>query len=851
MMFTEKAMKAAEEKFSRLLEKAGEKKREEILSRLAQAEKAESADVIAAIKWIYANSPLSDLANYDFEIFQSCAEHGVFLRENSPFAKDLPEDIFLNYVLHVRVNEEELCDCRKFFYGLLADRVNSLSMHDAIIEANYWNAENVMYQATDSRTISALGAYYSAYGRCGEESAFGVNVYRAIGIPARQIYTPRWAHCDDNHAWVEVYCDGAWHFLGACEPEEVLNKGWFTNAASRAMLIHSRCFGEISGEEIISKVGMASFLNNLKLYAVTKYLKVCVKDEAGKPVQGAQVGFGILNYSSFFDAAIMDTDENGCCGLTCGLGTMHIHVKKEDVFCERLVYTPDVDTVEIVLKNEPVNYDTWEHFVSIAPKDQIVNGAKPTEEQKELGMKKTDAANKKREARVAAMFDADKAKAIVDKYGYGQEIYELLFESRSNVTRLEEFLEDETFSAYAKEKLLLTLSKKDRRDVDTDVLKEALALTKDYTFEDEELFYQYVVCPRVFNEPLRKNRQFILDFFTEEEKAAFRKDPRSVWAYINKEIAFNPDIEYGQIVTRPVGALTVKNGNQRSKKILFVAICRALGIVSRVNPINELAEVYEDGRFVPVEILDKGGSTIVFQKGEGENWAYFPDFSVSQLVDGGYQTLDLENEKWDGNELKISVPAGQYKVITDNRLPNGNIFASRYIFVVGEGETKTVKLEKYHADLADMLDNFTLDEFKVSDENGNTVKGSELTKNPAVLMWLEQGKEPTEHILNEMLEQEADFQNLPADIIFMVKDKAALENAKLTKVLSTFPRIRVLYDTFVPNVETLARRMYVDPEKLPLIIVTTKELNAVYACSGYNVGSGDMLVKICRNFAGK
>lgn len=85
----------------------------------------------------------------------------------------------------------------------------------------------------------------------------------------------------------------------------------------------------------------------------------------------------------------------------------------------------------------------------------------------------------------------------------------------------------------------------------------------------------------------------------------------------------------------------------------------------------------------------------------------------------------------------------------------------------------------------------------------------------------------------------------------MVKDKAALENAKLTKVLSTFPRIRVLYDTFVPNVETLARRMYVDPEKLPLIIVTTKELNAVYACSGYNVGSGDMLVKICRNFAGK
>lgn len=79
---------------------------------------------------------------------------------------------------------------------------------------------------------------------------------------------------------------------------------------------------------------------------------------------------------------IMDTDENGCCGLTCGLGTMHIHVKKEDVFCERLVYTPDVDTVEIVLKNEPVNYDTWEHFVSIAPKTRSSTAPKPQRNRK-------------------------------------------------------------------------------------------------------------------------------------------------------------------------------------------------------------------------------------------------------------------------------------------------------------------------------------------------------------------------------------------------------------------------------------------------------------------------------------
>ena len=115
---------------------------------------------------------------------------------------------------------------------------------EAILAINAWNAEQVCYRATDGRTISALGAQRSGFGRCGEESTFAVNALRAVGIPARQVYTPRWAHCDDNHAWVEAFCDGAWHYLGACEPEPELDRGWFTGAASRALLVHSRCFGQ-------------------------------------------------------------------------------------------------------------------------------------------------------------------------------------------------------------------------------------------------------------------------------------------------------------------------------------------------------------------------------------------------------------------------------------------------------------------------------------------------------------------------------------------------------------------------------------------------------------------------------
>lgn len=40
--------------------------------------------------------------------------------------------------------------------------------------------------------------------------------------------------------------------------------------------------------------------------------------------------------------------------------------------------------------------------------------------------------------------------------------------------------------------------------------------------------------------------------------------------------------------------------------------------------------------------------------------------------------------------------------------------------------------------------------------------------------------------------------------------------------------------------------MYVDPEKLPLVIVTDGSLNGIYAASGYNVGMGDMLLRVLR-----
>ena len=207
-----------------------------------------------ALKFLYAYMPLADVTDYPTTFYIENIRMSFKARKEMAWGREVPELLFRHFVLPIRVNNEALDDSRQIFYRDLKERVKGMSMKEAILEVNHWCHERVTYQPSDARTSAPLATIRSAYGRCGEESTFTVAALRAIGIPARQVYTPRWAHTDDNHAWVEAWADGTWYFLGACEPEAVLNLAWFNAPASRALLMHTQVFGDYNGpEDVMSR----------------------------------------------------------------------------------------------------------------------------------------------------------------------------------------------------------------------------------------------------------------------------------------------------------------------------------------------------------------------------------------------------------------------------------------------------------------------------------------------------------------------------------------------------------------------------------------------------------------------
>ena len=844
MDLLEKNIEIMNIKFNEVLKFSGSKK-EKIIEGLLNCSEPEKS----LMKFLYISMPLSDLANYDFDIFLGYARHAAFLMENVDWIKEIPDDIFLNYVLYYRVNNENIEDCRKIFYDLIKDRIKNKNMMDAALEINYWCLEQMTYKSTDERTASPLTSLKSAYGRCGEESTFTVTALRSAGIPARQVYVPRWSHCDDNHAWVEVYCNGKWHCFGACEPEPVMDKGWFNAAATRAMIVTSRVFSPFYNEaDAFPYNKLITTINNIKRYADCRKLTVQIIDKDNKPLPDVKVNFQILNSSEFFTAASLKTDIDGKATITLGLGSININAVKSGRFINRLVNTKDEDFVVINLDNAEIEDLSTDDFVIIAPCDNMYFTVSLKPEEKILARERFEKSNNLRKEKESKFYNDERANIFAQKYYQGSAIIKnALVKSKGNYKEIENFLSDTNYNIEDKIDMLKVLTNKDYLDITGEMLCSHLGYSIEYKEKyPDEIYQNYIMNPRIYYENITDYRKFILDYFCLEEKMKFKDNPDYIWSYIQNNISENPEVEYDALYTMPEGALSIKCCSLMSKKILFTAICRTLGIPSRINKEDLSVEYFKDRSFIKVtKEKECGHAELTLISKDDTNFIYMQNWTLGVLKDGEYKSLNLEDKVWSDGKLKLLLPTGNYRIITSNRIPNGNILARKCSFLLSNGETE-IKITQRNAELKDMLKNVKLQDFNLFNEKDNRVlAGNVLNENINVAFWLKVGSEPTEHILNEMISQRNIINSANYNVVFILKNKNSLLNEKLKETIRAIPKIKIYYD-FENNDETVARRMYLEPGELPLIIASYNGLNVFYSYSGYNVGIIDLLIKIIK-----
>ncbi|MDO4331720.1 MAG: transglutaminase-like domain-containing protein [Eubacteriales bacterium] len=781
--------------------------------------------------------PYCDKTDVPQKVLEAYAEHALFLREQVEWCRELPEDVFLENVAAYRINSERIEDCRRFFYEMVMPLLEGLSLKEAILKVNLWCAANATYHQADFRTANAMTVYKSGFGRCGEESTFAVTVFRSVGIAARQVYAPLWSHCDDNHAWVEVYCDGRWQYLGACEPEPVLNRGWFDLPASKAMLVHARSFGVLEEQkDVIARNGCVTYYNVTEHYAKTADVTVTVKKASGELVCGVWVNLEVLNYAHFGKIATLRTDGDGKVFARLGIGSVRISCMLEGGFFSCLLKIEENGELEALLA--PVCRDLWTEQKFMAPAGGVgdIEDAQP--EDFVAFQQEIERAKAKREERISSYYDAARAQRF-------PKAQELLRAAGGNFEEVIRFLE--TDGNPYRLKMLKSLTQKDYYDLKAEVLEEHLACTLRYAGRaevPEEIFVDCLLNPRLEFEELSCWRKEIRELLGDRE-AEFGSDPEKIWRQLCVPIEEPKEDAYDTLRMRPLAVLQGGRGSRADQKNLFLAVARTYGIPARLNPVTKEAEYYRDGAFYPADTSggepEKKSRIVLLANGE-KNWTYLTDWSMECLEKSGYRLLDLHREEWSSDRLVVEAKPGEYRITTSIRLINGDQLETELFFTLGP-EEKTVPLRR-HSAYKDADMGAALPETEVRTDNGTVTLNALRNGRRGIYVWIREGEEPTEHILNEMLERISDVKNCQ-ERIFLLSEKPPKTAGTLKRLMEAVPDVKFyLVDSF-EDARRAAAAMGAETKKYPLALVANEEGKGIYVTCGYNVGAvAQMLMRI-------
>ncbi|MBO4489024.1 MAG: transglutaminase domain-containing protein [Bacteroidales bacterium] len=807
-----------------------------------------------ALDFLYTYMPQSDRADYDRAFFKMQVDYAFLARETFSWGKTIPDDIFKHFVLVYRVNNEDLDTARAFIFHQLRDRIKDMSMYDAALEVNHWCHEHVDYQPADVRTSAPLATIRTSHGRCGEESTLTVTALRAVGIPARQCYTPRWAHCDDNHAWVEVWVDGKWWFLGACEPDPDLNMGWFAYPSTRTMMVHTNVFGDYHGpEEVNKKTPYYSCINVLSNYADTVHLTVTVVDEQHKPIKEALVRFKLYNYAEYYTLAAKLTDENGQASLVTGKGDLLVWVSKGDLYNfykvdgrvenERtIVFTPREKPWEKLELSEDL-----EDIVDLTIVPPMGNPDLPTPDP--VRQARCDQRKQYEDSLREAYRATFPTPASLTSMGFhnenftDEELYDVIRRSEGNHAEIMAFLNkhpQKEPGLYLKE-FVAALADKDLRDTKAETLESQLTYyhVGDYPLD---VFLKGILPARISNELIRDWQGVLSHGFG----LVWRDHSvKTIYEFVKKSIVVDPDCNYYNCPISPAGVIHLGRSDAHSRDIFFVALCRAFNVPAYMDNSNGDIFAWENGKWNLVTFEEKPTeeykTLILFNP---NRMGYYTQYTLQRFENGEFVSFDFENDpRVETDPIVLSVPAGYYCLSLGERQPDGSVLSQMQFFDVTKDTTmrSTGFLEEiqdpYESPEDAYLGVVNMEKVKVGNKTLAEIL-DKAGKEHIILCLGTPGTEPVNHLTKEIATKKDGYETWHGPMFFVMKEGQ-------WKSEPGEPRnLRIITEGYDELVEIFSKALNGKLAGLnPMCFVIDQKGNIIFFSEGYDIGVGYLMLR--------
>lgn len=652
-------------------------------------------------EWAYfllQSMPDVDLVNLKAEDFISYFEALKKSRERVAWKDRIDDFLFFYYILPHRVSQEPLENFTQIYADTLYELIkDAKDMREAVLRINEWVFTRMKYDPSERWDQDAIATIKRGFGRCEEMGILFMKALRTVYIPVRKVYTPWWPFTESNHAWVEVWVDGRWHFLGGGEPTD-LDHAWFATPSKRAALILSPVYGEMEEvEEIIYKRRKGSVLiNTTPNYTDPIELLVKVLKDA-VPQESIGVSLSVYNYSSLSPVAYELTDEKGEARFVMGRTDLFVYAGK-DSLRGYSIYSPEdkeKDTITINLSMTEIP-DTSFWFYTRRVKEE---GREPAYKPN------WDSLKTLQELHFASIRLLDSS--LIDLIDSPEErrLLSIFYDARGNGKSLIPFYKNlpdtlrATFISYCD-----ALPPKDLVTLDTSWLKtqlEASLISKRYAEEfrvPESLYTEYVLPDRILYEHSAGWRRYIQETLKELRKDRIEETARSVISWTERNIEKVERKGYFGPMMNPRDVLRARRATNLERYLFIGGVLRSFGIPAKIGWDYEGIE-YWDGKWLRESFeekereKEKAWLALQFyddEKNITKDMKYYDNFSIT-IFDEYPERLSPSIDTSQG-WIIATLDKGRYWVVTGWRNGYGDTYV-RLKTVEAKTDTKWVKLE--------------------------------------------------------------------------------------------------------------------------------------------------------------
>ena len=182
--------------------------------------------------------PERDAKSLSADFLLENVQYAYKARAEFPWAKEVPDSVFLNDVVAYANLNENRESWRKDFYERFKKYVAPCkTMREAIDSVNKNVRDELLVDYNTKREKPDQAPYESMrqhMASCSGLSILLTDAFRAVGIPSRVAGTPAWHDNRGNHNWNEVWIDGQWRFT-EYYPSDDLDQSWFLTDAGKAI----------------------------------------------------------------------------------------------------------------------------------------------------------------------------------------------------------------------------------------------------------------------------------------------------------------------------------------------------------------------------------------------------------------------------------------------------------------------------------------------------------------------------------------------------------------------------------------------------------------------------------------